>query len=67
MQDVPVGDVRVAHVSGGQIVTFGLVVGRRAVGGTRAIPTRRANDVAPAWISSSHGSSRSTGSASCTT
>ena len=33
----------------------------------RAIPTRRANDVAPTWISSSHETSRSTGSASCTT
>ena len=65
VQHVAAGNVRVAHVVGAEPVVVRLRSGRLAVGGTSAIPTSRANDAPPTWTSSSHESSRSTGSASC--
>ena len=66
VQHVAARDVGVAHVVGAQPVVLGLLAASPSrSGGTSAMPTSRANEAPPTCTSSSHESSRSTGSASC--
>ena len=65
VEHVAAVDVRVAHVAGKQRIAVRDAPRRGPSGGTDSMPTRRASDAAPTWISSSQEMRRSTGSASC--